>query len=278
MIISINEIVAEMQSILDEKGQNDFTLYVDHNTEELHDIKRGTTINKKILEFTKTVKGIITTSTGEVVALSGLFSTSFSFESRFYVATDKNIDNDLNVLISTLNGKLNSVDNSKYLITFNMPTVVGLTPLINGKNYVVVTMGGNIAITNGSMFGNELQVTLDDTIDLSGIMITADLAMLPTLTPSENTNQSLLPIKGYESVSNTIDLTLHLRKDTPLCMDLFKYTISPNLIKDKNFKITLSFNEYEDSWNCLLTGISTVFSIGGYVIMSVGFESVEVIS
>lgn len=273
-IISVHQIAAELQALLGDQ----FTLYVNNNTGKLIDIKKNEKIESRFLDFTKTIAGVMTTSTGEVVALKDLFSTSFGFEINFYCPTSKNITPELNALILAQNGALNEIGNAKYLLTFNVPMVTGLTEVVNGTYYQVVRVSGNVAITSASLFGNELKVTLDDEIDLSKVTISSSIDMIPQLTPPEGTEDTYVPTINYQLIRNIANFTIHLRKDSFLSKELFRLMIDPDLLTDKYFKLTLNFNGNQNSWNCLITGISTVFTIGGYVIMNLGFERTQVIT
>lgn len=272
-IISANQIAADIQSILGDK----FTVFVDNNTGIFTDIKRNESIDTQKLLMTKTIPVIFSTSTGELVALKGLFTTSYSFKLDFLVPVEKNIDNTLNDLIMQNNGKLNEIGYAKYMMTFNTASSVRVELTHGGfKNQVSLT--GYIAVTSGSFYGNELSIILDDSIELDKLLVSANLSMAPEMTTYETDGDSVTPYADYLMIRNTVSFTLHMRKDSYLAGELFKYLLTPQLLKNKYFKLSLSINGYSEEWNTKIVGMSTVFSVGGYVIMNVDLERLQVIA
>lgn len=271
--ITVNEIALEIQN----KLGDDFKIYVDNNTGVYHDVELNATVDDQLYADDGRVIGILSTDVGEIVALPDLFSTSFGFVISFDTPTsNKTAESDLYALVDTLNGSLHVGDGSKWLMTLATPSAVGAPRMFNGEYYQTIMLSGSVAITNYSMFGNELNVSWDG-VDLKKMLITATPSLQFDTTDADTEGDDLIPKMGYVSAHNTLDLTLHLRNDEPLATTLLGYVINPMNLANKTIDISLSGIGVSNDWECLVLSIAPTFSIGGYVIMDVALQRVKVI-
>lgn len=270
-IINANDIAKEMETILGDR----YRIFVDNNTGYFRDIPINMNPEEKIGKMNEKIWGIMTTDTGELVALKGLFTASFGFTVMFYVPTDIDISPDLNRLIETLNGSLQEVGNSKYLMTFYTPSAIQGVEIENGEFYQRIVLSGNIAVTNKSIFGNEIKVAWDDH-PLDEMVINGQLGLGMEMTPQASDSNSLIPQADYQSATNSLSMVLHLKIEHPIADKLFDYWLNPNLLRNKTENIVISIaNKEPRIFECKLLQLDINYSIGGYVIATISMQRFE---
>lgn len=283
-IISVDDIAQEIQSLL---GEDKFRIIVDNNADFYQDIREGETLESQGERiFDGRVIGLMTSIAGELVGLPDLFSTSFGFGINFLTPTNKNIEDDLNNLTDLLNGSLHDLEEGgKFLMTFSTPSASGnveVYPDDEGSEYYQqILLTGNVAITTGSIFGNELTVKWGG-VDLTPLLINTDLNLGMEMSEQGTTDASLIPQSDYVSASSTATLTLHMRKEgTGLWSKVLGYILSPNNLKGTHEVLKFipkGDEENSYTWNSAkILGINTVLAIGGYVMVSITFQNFEVI-
>lgn len=271
-MISVNDIAQEIQTQL---GIN-FKLWVDNNT-PMFEIAQGTTFEKAAKEQDDYIHALMTTTQGEIVALNGLFSTSFGYAIEFYTPTNINIEGTLDTLISTLNGTLNTVGTDKYLITFNSPTAVGRVDIDNGVYKQLIRLDGNIAITDFSIFGNEYDILID-AVSVKDSLINANVGLSLQTNDPATTDNSLVPQMENNLANSDINLTLHLRKDNPITNTLIGYYLNCDTLINKDFQLTQTILANTSIWVALLSSLNIDFSLGGYAIATLSFTRKQVIT
>lgn len=274
-IINANDIAKEMETILGDR----YRIFVDNNTGYFRDIPINMNPEEKIGKMNEKIWGIMTTDTGELVALKGLFTASFGFTVMFYVPTDIDISPDLNRLIETLNGSLQEVGNSKYLMTFYTPSAIQGVEIENGEFYQRIVLSGNIAVTEKSVFGNEVHVNIfidNNTYSLDKSIISGTLNMQSTF-DTYNLPNTYITLNTIQSINSFANFTLHFRVDDSLLKELFKIAVEPDLLLDKQIKLRVEYDEVVKDWNVLISNITTTIVIGGYLILDVGFVRTVVI-
>lgn len=271
-MFNIRDIALEIQNVL---GDN-YRVYAINNAGIYTDIKSGTTLDKQIAFQEEKISVIMRTQPGTISALNNLFSSSFSFSLEFYLEATQNIDEDLKRLVSTFNGVLNDVGDYKFLLVFGTPYPVGPIMLQNGHFKQQITITGDCAISNKSVFGNEVKVIVDGH-NLENSIITGSGGLLCNLVPPEATEDTLTPILVYNSIQSDFTATLHARKDDPFFLTLVDCYLDSDLLKNRYFKLKIEIFDKIGIWNAVLTSLSFDYSIGGYVIFTVGFGKSQVI-
>ncbi len=277
------DIAIDIKSHLDEK----YKIWVDNNAGEFVDIDKDMTIEKQmsnILSRDK-VTGIFRTQPGEIVALKDLFSSSFAFSLEFYVPVDINIYDDLDTLISSLNGSLQDNTEYRYIITFNSPFPVQNADPSNGQLYSIIAVTGSISHSNQSMYGNDFRFYVDD-IELKGVLNHSTSFRVESEPKTIEDKNIPGIVEKYEV--GTLSLTVHARRDDTVAqMLLNRIYLSDSLIATTPPSDTFYANPYPffnievyrlgvktTDWNMKLIEANEESSVGGYSIISCTFMRV----
>lgn len=271
-MFNIRDIALEIQNVL---GDN-YRVYAINNAGVYTDIKAGTSLDKQIAFQEEKISVIMRTQPGTIAALNNLFSTSFSFSLEFYIEATQNIVEDLKRLTSTFNGVLNDVEDYKFMLVFGTPYPTGPIMLQNGHYKQQIVISGECAISDKSLFGNEIKIFVDD-YNLENSIITGSGGLLCNLVPPEATENTLTPILVYNNIQSEFTVTLHARKDDPFFLSLVDCYLDSDLLKNRYFKLKIEIFDKIGIWNTVLTSLSFDYSIGGYVIFTVGFGKTQVI-
>ena len=270
-MINIRDIAMEIQNILGDQ----YRVYAINNAGDFEDIKVGESVEAQMIYHNSKIPVVMQTTPGTIVALRDLFSTSFGFSLEFYIDAIQNIDDDLKHLIQALNGELNTVGDNKFLMTFGTPFPTGQVMVQNGKFKQRIIITGNCAITDKSVFGNEIEVSIDGR-DLNKSIISGGGGLLLNMLPAESTEGTLTPILEYNNVQTEFSATLHARIDDPFFQTMIDCYLNSDLLIDKYFKLNLTMFGKSSTWNTKLTTLNFDYSIGGYVIFTVGFGKTQV--
>ena len=276
-MINIRDIALEIQNILGDQ----YRVYAINNAQEYENIKTGESVTTQILFQESAIPVVMRTTPGTVVALSDLFSTSFGFTLEFYIDATQNIDDDLKHLIQALNGQLNTVGDNKFLMTFSTPFPGGGINLNNGKFKQQIVITGNCSITDKSVFGNEISVSIvfsdNQSYTLDDAIINSSFNMQSNMAPAESTDGTYVPLNMIQTISNFASFSLHFRRDSELLKRLYKIMLNPDLLLNENVKLQITFDDNITPWDVLISAINTTVVVGGYVILDIGFERTQVV-
>lgn len=267
------DIASDIKAILGDK----YKIYVDNNANEFINIDKDMTIEKQFDILEDHVTCIFRTQPGEIVALKDLFSSSFGYSLDFYVPVDFNIYEDLDSLISNMNGSLHDNADYRYIITFNSPMAIQGADVTMGRFYSVISLTGSIAHSDKSMYGNEVSFEIDNQYSLKGI-INHSISMRKEL-DVRPVDESLYPLLTTKYILNTLSLTIHARKDDEFIQNVLSYIFDPILLENKRtFDILMKCSAKSYTFaNASLTEASEESSLGGYIILSCTFVRTEVI-
>ena len=270
-MINIRDIAMEIQNILGDQ----YRVYAINNAGDFEDIKVGESVEAQMIYHNSKIPVVMQTTPGTIVALRDLFSTSFGFSLEFYIDATQNIDDDLKGLIQALNGQLNIVGDNKFLMTFGTPFPTGQVMVQNGKFKQRIAITGNCAITDKSVFGNEIKITWDDQ-PLDKMIINGQLSLGMSMTPEVVESTNLIPVSEYESAASVLTLVLHMRKDHPIANKLFMYWLAPNLLLGTSESLEIdAFDHGTNPWKGKILQSDISYSVGGYVIASVTLKCYE---
>lgn len=275
-MINIRDIAMEIQNILGDQ----YRVYAINNAGDFEDIKIGESVEAQMIYHNSKIPVVMQTTPGTIVALRDLFSTSFGFSLEFYIDATQNIDDDLKGLIQALNGELNTVGDNKFLMTFGTPFPTGQVMVQNGKFKQRIAITGNCAITDKSVFGNEIGIGVvfnDATYSLNDLIINGAINMQSNMAPLESTDGTFIPVNTIQTISNFANFSLHFRRDSELLKRFYTIMLNPDLLLNEDIKLEITYDNETVAWDVLITGINTTIVIGGYVILDVGFNRTVVI-
>lgn len=276
-MINIRDIALEIQNILGDK----YRVYAINNAGDFEDIKIGESVEAQMIYQNSKIPVVMQTTPGTIVALRDLFSTSFGFSLEFYINATQNIDDDLKGLIQALNGELNTVGDNKFLMTFGTPFPTGQVMIQNGKFKQRIAITGNCSITDKSVFGNEISVSIvfsdNRSYTLDDAIINSSLNMQSNMAPAESTDGTYVPLNMIQTISNFASFSLHFRRDSELLKHLYKIMLNPDLLLNESVKLQITFDDNITTWDVLISAINTTVVIGGYVILDIGFERTQVV-
>lgn len=251
-----------------------YRIYVDNNNNEFIDIENDMNVEKQLNLYNDKISCLFSTTVGEVVALKDIFSTSFSYSLSFWVPQQllTQAYNDIYKLIAEMNGMLHDRTEYRYVITFNMPFTSG-TQVVNGVFYNIITLSGNISHSDYSLYGNDFKISIND--EEVNTVINHNIKM-HIEHETKQKEGSFFPglIKKY--AVNTLQLTLHLRKDESIALQLSNLCCNPELLGTPfvpPFKIVINRpTQHDVVWEAAeLISAEQTASIGSYVILSVVF-------
>ncbi|QVK17720.1 hypothetical protein KHQ81_12845 [Mycoplasmatota bacterium] len=259
------DIASDIKAVLGDK----YKIYVDNNSLGYINIDKDMTIEKQIADYESHIVGIFRTQAGEIVALKDLFSSSFSFSIDFIVPIESVVTfyDDVDILISTMNGSLNDNETYRYIITFNSPIPLENTGPIDGVFYQKISLTGFIAHSDQSMFGNDFQVFINE-VEVKGVI--SHNASVHVETDIRTVESGLTPQVLKKYVINTLSLTMHTRLDDTIASDLMRYIYYPQMFEDNpTVSVRVNYNGNTRNWlNAVLIEVTEDTSIGGYVILS----------
>lgn len=278
----LNDIAIEMKAILGDK----YKIYVNNNAGQFVDIESGTTIQSQTDFQDDYINCILHKSSGDRVGIKDLFASSFNYLLEVYAPTSISVEDELEVMINTMNGTMNDTGAERYVITFDEPLAQGNIDIGNGNFYQVIHLAGAIAISDKSLFGNEFKVyiknSLGDYIEVYGL-----LNANPTLTVERETKSqetSVIPLKVVNIIDSTLSLTIHAKNDSALAYEFIDYVLDASTLYSggvmKTFDLKFTYQRLvnavpttiEKTWNCILTSLSFPISLGGYIIINATFE------
>lgn len=265
------DIASDIKAQLGDK----YKIWVDNNGLGYIDIDKDMTIEKQINDYESHIIGIFTTQAGEIVALKDLFSSSYSFSLDFVVPIESVITfyDDVDTLISTMNGSLNDNDTYRYIITFNSPIPIENVTPANGVFYQKISLTGFIAHSDQSMFGNDFSILIDDTTVKGWINHKGSVRIEPDVRQLDN---DITPLVVTKYIVNTLSLILHLRKDEAI--NFLQYIYNPTSLENKLFDIKITINGTPYNWeHAVMLEASNEASIGGYIIYNCTFMKTVVI-